>query len=173
MHFDLREFRREDFSTLHEIDQLCFPKGVAYSRFELAFYMRRRGAFTLVATVRPEKSKVTSSKSKTPESEIAGFIVAETRKNIGHIITIDVLDKFRRHGLGSRLLNAAEKRLAGAGGSAVELETAIDNAPAQAFYRRHGYARINRLPGYYSNGIDALVMKKNLLPIAQTATFPT
>ena len=171
--FDVRDFRREDFTTLYQIDQLCFPKGIAYTRFELAFYMRRQGAFTLVASVRAAQSTKASNKSKPPDPLIAGFIVAETRKKLGHIITIDVLEAYRRHRLGSLLLSAAEHRLVASGSTEVELETAVDNAPALAFYRRHNYVQIKTLPGYYANGVDALVMKKSLLPLPGTATFPT
>lgn len=159
MKFDVREYRREDFATLYQIDQVCFPKEIAYTRFELAYYMRRRQAFTLVATARQPKA---SSKSKPAEEESAGFIVAESREKLGHIITIDVLPKFRRHGLGSLLLNAAEKRLQESGSLQVELETATDNTPAHTFYKRHGYVQTDTLPDYYPNGLGALVMKKNL-----------
>jgi [ribosomal protein S18]-alanine N-acetyltransferase len=168
--FDVRDFRREDFATLYQIDQVCFPQGIAYTRFELAFYMRRREAFTLVATAEQRKA---SSKSRPPVAEVAGFIVAESTKKVGHIITIDVLPKFRRHGLGSLLLNAAEKRLRESGSQEVKLETAADNASAQAFYQHHGYVQINELPGYYANGVDALVLKKNLLTRGEAANVPT
>ena len=49
MEFGLREFRREDFDSLWRIDQACFVPGIAYSRLELAAYIRLRGAFTVVA----------------------------------------------------------------------------------------------------------------------------
>ena len=44
------------------------------------------------------------------DSGAVGFIVAEAGR-AGHIITIDVLDEFRRSGLGSQLMAAAEDRL--------------------------------------------------------------
>ena len=53
------------------------------------------------------------------------------------------------------------------------LETAADNLAAQAFYQRHGYVETGKLPGYYANGVDALVMKKDLLLPDQIATFST
>jgi len=43
--------------------------------------------------------------------EIMGFIVAEARRQTGHIITMDVLPEARRAGIGSSLLQAAEDRL--------------------------------------------------------------
>src|SRR5271155_2481729 len=47
--FRLRPFEKADFDTLWRIDQACFDPQLAYSRPELAFYMRRPGSFTLVA----------------------------------------------------------------------------------------------------------------------------
>ena len=93
----------------------------------------------------------------------AGFIVAETGKQAGHIITIDVLKEFRRSGLGSQLMAAAEQRMRAAGCPAVILETAVDNATALAFYKRHQYFLVKTLPRYYATGVDAFVLKKDLL----------
>ena len=47
--FALRDFRHDEFEALWRIDQQCFEPGISYSRLELATYLRRSGAFTLVA----------------------------------------------------------------------------------------------------------------------------
>src|SRR5258708_32951976 len=47
--FRIRQFERADFDTLWRIDQACFDPQLAYSRPEMAFYMRRPGSFPLVA----------------------------------------------------------------------------------------------------------------------------
>ena len=142
----IRDYRPEDFETLWRLDQECFPPEISYSRLELKAYMRKRGAFTLVAS--------------DGESRIVGFIVATSGRS-GHIITIDVIAKARRAGIGSSLLEAAEDRLRTSGSSIVSLETAVDNVSAITFYKRHGYSVVRTWPRYYSNGIDALVMQKN------------
>jgi len=144
----IRHFRPEDFDTLWQIDQECFPPGIAYSRQELKVYVRRRGAFALVAADAGDK--------------IAGFIVAHGGLT-AHIITIDVIASARRFGVGSQLLRSAEARLREAGSRAVGLETAVDNTVALSFYKRHGYHVISTWPRYYSNGVDALVLRKDLL----------
>lgn len=148
MPFTIRDARPDDFEALWRIDQECFPPGISYSKEELKAYMRRRGSLTLVAT--DER-----------ESKIAGFIVAYSGRT-GHIITIDVIAGARRTGLGSRLLSAAEDRLRNAGSLAVGLEAAVDNAAALSFYKRHGYSVVATWPRYYSNGVDALVLSKQL-----------
>ncbi len=146
--FVIRDFKSEDFEALWLMDQECFPPGIAYSKQELKSYIRHRGSFTLVA-------------DDSTAGKVAGFIVAHGGPT-GHVITIDVISTARRAGVGSLLLQAAENRLRGAGSRAVGLETAVDNLTALSFYKRHGYNVIRTWPRYYSNGVDALVMKKAL-----------
>lgn len=152
MPFVIRDFKPDDFETLWRMDQDCFPAGIAYSRQELKIYMRRRGAITLVAA-EGDDGKV--------DGKVAGFLVAHAGPT-GHIITIDVATTARRSGVGSLLLRAAEDRLQAAGSRAVGLETAVDNLTALTFYKRHGYSVIRTWPRYYSNGVDALVMTKEI-----------
>jgi [ribosomal protein S18]-alanine N-acetyltransferase len=169
--FTLRDFRPADFDTLWRIDQDCFPPGISYSRTELKVYMRRRGSFTLVAietagaaAAAPEPGRAGRPAPGTfPESApIAGFIVAEADRGSGHIITIDVIASARRFGVGSLLLGGAEDRLRAAKCRSVELETAVDNVSALSFYKRHSYSVIRTSPRYYSNGVDALVLGKEM-----------
>jgi ribosomal-protein-alanine N-acetyltransferase len=150
--FVIREFKTEDFETLWRMDQECFPPGIAYSKRELKAYVRHRGSFTLVAA---------DAATTKEDGKIAGFIVVHSGPT-GHIITIDVIAGARRSGVGSLLLQAGEDRLRAAGSRAVGLETAVDNLAALNFYKRHGYSVIRTWPRYYSNGVDALVMKKEL-----------
>lgn len=136
--------------------------------------MRRRASFTLVAAneeARESNESPLATKkdqslpgSGSSDAAIAGFIVAEAGARArGHIITIDVIPSARRAGVGSLLLRAAEDRLISVECRSVELETAVDNLSAIAFYKRHGYSVIRNLPRYYSNGVDALVLEKTLV----------
>ena len=172
MPFSIREYQPEDFEALWRLDQECFPPDISYSQPELRAYMRRRGSFTLVATgqargtasgvANDDPSEVaTNIETGDDEWKIAGFLVAHGGST-GHIITIDVAASARRSGVGSQLLRNAEDRLRAAGSRAVGLETAVDNLSALAFYKRHGYTVVKTWPRYYSNGVDALVLSKNL-----------
>ncbi|MGA2695061.1 MAG: N-acetyltransferase [Terriglobales bacterium] len=156
-----RPFRRSDFETLWKIDQECFPPGIAYSKHELSDYIQRRKSFTLVAEVMDENRRPWDPEA--PPSGIMGFIVAEsTARGIGHIITVDVLPAARRTGTGSKLLTAAEDWLREARCFRVRLEAAVDNEPALAFYKRHGYAVAGRISQYYETGLDAFSLEKEL-----------
>ena len=163
--FRVRAFRKADFQTLWSIDQICFDPKLAYSRLELAFYMRRAGSFTLVAEAEGDASDEV-------EPRILGFIVAEIGRpkhghKTGHIITIDVVPEARRGGVGSALLESAERQLADSGASAVVLETAVNNDIALRFYKQKGYFVEGTAPGYYANQLDALVMRKELLVVKE------
>jgi [ribosomal protein S18]-alanine N-acetyltransferase len=178
--FALRNFRPEEFETLWRIDQQCFAPGISYSRLELATYLQRPNAFALVADRTEEgetgpPSKVSNGTSNPGLASAAtmGFIVAETgSRGTGHIITIDVLASARRAGIGSQMLRAVEERLRAAHCHAVILETAVDNQPALSFYKRHGYDVVKTLPRYYSNGVDAFALKKDLLSPRGPAKLP-
>jgi ribosomal protein S18 acetylase RimI-like enzyme len=172
--FIIRDFQASDFDTLWNIDQTCFPAGISYSRAELRLYMRRRASFTLVAANQESgESNGSPSAAKRDkglpgagllDAAVAGFIITEAGARArGHIITIDVIPSARRAGVGSLLLRAAEDRLISVECRSVELETAVDNFSAIAFYKRHGFSVIKTFPRYYSNGVDALVLEKTLV----------
>ena len=155
--YAIRDFRKPDFLRLWEIDQQCFVTGIAYSQPELAYYMTRRTAFTIVAEGAASKGKA---------EDIVGFLVAQCVRvrgeQVGHVVTIDILPPHRRTGLGTELMSIAEKRLAETGCRRVALEVAVDNAGAIAFYQRHGYSIARTIPRYYNNELDALEMEKML-----------
>src|ERR1700675_2640266 len=76
--FRIRQFEKADFDTLWRIDQACFDPQLAYSRPEMAFYMRRPGSFTLVAE---------EEGNRVPGNGILGFIAEIGREHGGTPVT--------------------------------------------------------------------------------------
>ncbi len=153
MNAALRVYRPEDFEQLYEIDQACYPPGVAYSRRTLRRFLGLRGADCVVAE---------------GDKKILGFIVSHRRGPEAHIITIDVLEPHRRRGFGSALLHEAESCLAARGVGTVSLETATDNAAAVAFWQKHGYRTHSLLQDYYPGLSNAFFMTKALTGSEET-----
>jgi len=144
----LRDFQPSDLSRLSEIDQACFPPGIAYSREELAGFIAHRSSRTWVAE---------------EDGRIVGFVVAGRQPvRVGHIITIDILEDFRRRGIGKELMSIAESWARKARLELMYLETAEDNLAAQKFYEARGYRKVEKVEQYYSNGQAAWVMVKRL-----------
>lgn len=69
-----------------------------------------------------------------------------------------------RGGVGSALIRAVEDRSRARGGRFLNLETSSTGpyAAARAFYDRHGYTVVARIPDYYADGDDMLVYRKEL-----------
>ena len=81
----------------------------------------------------------------------------------GHIITIDVLPEARKAGVGSQLLHAAEERLRAAGCHLWFWRPPWTTGRHWPSTKRHEYNVIARSRAYYSDGVDACVLKKDLL----------
>jgi len=93
---------------------------------------------------------------------LIGFCVTSHEGDEGYIITMDVVEAWRRRRVGSALLTEAENRMAARGVLRVALDTATDNASAIAFWQRHGYRTRGVRKRYYPNGRDAYAMLKVL-----------
>jgi ribosomal protein S18 acetylase RimI-like enzyme len=145
--YRLRPYLSTDFNALFTLDRECYPSGIAYSKRELRWYLAQPGAICFVAEA---------------EGVIAGFILADADPPDGHIITIDVAKAHRRNGVGTLLLDAAERALAECGVFTVEIETATDNEAGLKFWYVHKYHALGLLPGYYLGRIDAVRMSKTL-----------
>jgi GNAT superfamily N-acetyltransferase len=63
---------------------------------------------------------------------------------IAELKRVWVRPEARRHGLGSRLLAAAEHAATGLGVATIRLDTRSDLVEARRLYARHGYAEIDR-----------------------------
>lgn len=140
----LRLYRPSDLDRLYAIDQVCFPPGVSYSKRELERFIELSGSRTWVAEA---------------GGEIEGFVVlGEEPQKVGHIITLDVTAERRRHGVGTALMESAEKWARQTGQRLIYLETAETNRPAQIFYTARGYVKVEEVENYYGRGQNAWVM---------------
>ena len=101
------------------------------------------------------------------QERVIGFAGMWHIINEGHITNIAVLEEFRRHKVGERLLLslfqiALEKEMIG-----ITLEVRMGNAPAQAMYAKHGFKAEGIRKKYYAEtGEDAIIMWK-YFPAAQ------
>jgi ribosomal-protein-alanine N-acetyltransferase len=143
----LRSYQPSDFEALLELDRVCFPKTIAYGRREMKSYLQSEGSHCIVAEV---------------PGIVAGFILTERSSEFAHIITLDVLEAYRRQSVGSRLLGAAEREASVHGVAIMYLETATTNKAAIALWKKHGYREIATIQNYYGRGQNAFEMQKSL-----------
>ena len=148
--FTLRPIDKSDFEKLYAIDQACFPQGIAYTRWELRWFLSRRGALGYVAEIEVAEQEIPI---------IAGFVVAWMKEHkAAHIITLDVLEPYRRQSVGKTLMQKLEEDFRREAVRVVVLEVAVNNTAAQHFYKTIGFEVAERLKNYYPNSEDAFEM---------------
>ena len=148
----IRGFQWRDLARLHQLDQICFPPEIAYSRAELHYFLAHPGCSCWIV--------------EEAEGRIAGFVIIErirgNGRTCGHIVTLDVDPADRRRGWGKLLIETAEEQMKQEGASLISLEVAENNAAAQQFYRSLGFVARGRIAKYYGGRIDAEVMEKGI-----------
>ena len=146
----LRSFEARDLPALHQLDQACFARGIAYSKAELEYFLTHPGSSCWVA--------------EELNNKLVGFVIIERAslrgRAAGHIVTLDVDPLARRHGLGTLLMQTAEEQMKQEGAAWMTLEVAENNTAARQFYRILGFVARGRIAKYYGGTIDAEVMEK-------------
>lgn len=92
------------------------------------------------------------------EGEPIGYIIGRKIPPEGEIYRIAVDPKYRRRGIGFRLLSYAMRCERGSGVETVFLEVRSKNTPARALYRSYGFNEVGIRKGYYQNPTDDAVV---------------
>jgi ribosomal-protein-alanine N-acetyltransferase len=136
------------FATLHAA---CFPEAWDANAFRT--FLSQPGTIGLLGQVVKGDGM----------GQSAGFLLGRCAAGEAEILTIGVLPKHRRDGRGGELLDSLVHFLPADVG-ALFLEVAAGNEAAIALYRTRGFRRVARRVRYYSDGQDALVLRRDLSP---------
>ena len=132
------------------IHEASFPAEETWSGLAIAEQLTQPGVFGLAI-------------------DAAGFVLARVAADEAEILTLAVLPQARRHGVATLLMQACLDQAAGRGAGAMFLEVSDTNHPARALYQRFGFQRVGLRRGYYPGGGNALVLRRDLSPVAATA----
>lgn len=148
--YDVRPLTVAQLDEVWRLDQRCFVDGEAYSR----------DTFDYLLTA-PES---VSYRAVTQSGIMVGFIVGLIEPDhTGHITTIGVAPEHRRRGIAQKMMENIEEGFRRRAVRLIRLEVRSVNAGAQQLYLNLGFAVTQRLPRYYSNGGDGLLMLKSLV----------
>ena len=148
--YDVRPLTVAQLDECWRLDLRCFVDGEAYSRETFEYLLTS-----------PES---VSYRAVTPDGTMVGFIVGIVEPDAtGHITTLGVAPEHRRRGVAQRMLAKVEEGFRRRGVRITRLEVRSVNAGAQDLYQKLGFAVTQRLPRYYSNGGDGLLMIKSLV----------
>lgn len=93
---------------------------------------------------------------------VVGYICLVMRKQTNWIYSLTVSEAYRGRGIGTKLLEAAERHATSHGAEAVRLEVRC-NSDAVRLYQKLGYSVIEKKLHYYGDGGDAFSMNKKLV----------
>jgi len=147
--YDVRPLTVSQIDECWRLDQRCFVDGEAYSR----------DTFDYLLTA-PES---VSYRVVMQNGMMAGFVIGLLEPDhTGHITTIGIAPEHRRRRLASCLMETIEAGFRRRHVRIVRLEVRSSNVSAQKLYSTLGYSVTQRLPKYYSNGGDGLLMVKSI-----------
>lgn len=147
--YDVRPLTISQIDECWRLDQRCFVDGEAYSRDTFDY---------LLTTPESVGYRVVMQ-----NGAMAGFVIGLLEPDhTGHITTIGIAPEHRRRRLASCLMETMEAGFGRRNVRIVRLEVRSSNVSAQKLYLNLGYSVTQRLPKYYSNGGDGLLMVKSL-----------
>ena len=150
LHVRIERATINDLGRLCEIERECFTLE-AFSRLHIGHLLENPHTRSLVARV---------------SADIVGFIIGSIERVgevvFGHIYTLDIAVKYRRKGIGMKLLNRLEQEFVEENVRECYLEARMDNTGALELYHKHGYARVKLLRNYYSKGRHGILLVKRL-----------
>ena len=97
-------------------------------------------------------------------SRVAGFAIMRYGDSRAHLNLLAVDPRYRRQGLGRRMIQWLEETALVAGVAEIALEVRANNPGARRFYAALGYVETGMLHGYYCGVETAVAMKRSLAP---------
>lgn len=91
-----------------------------------------------------------------------GYCVSSVDRSSAHLISIAVSPDQRTVGIGIDLMETLLRYLNGQGIEELWLEVRSGNKEAIGLYIKLGFTKVSVVPNYYSDGSDALRMRKIL-----------
>jgi [ribosomal protein S18]-alanine N-acetyltransferase len=145
----LRDVGPFDVETLAALHAACFAD--AWSAAAMAALLTTPGTFSVLALTADQP---------------AGFAMARVAAEDAEILSLCVLPRARRRGIGAALMVRVGASARQRGARAMFLEVAEDDSGARRFYQIAGFVEVGRRPGYYRRGdgrrANALVLRRQL-----------
>jgi [ribosomal protein S18]-alanine N-acetyltransferase len=149
----LRGYRNADLDAMFRLDEGCFAREFRFDRQSMQKFAEYPNAVVRIA--------------EDNNRGIVGFVIAHVEavasERTAYVVTLDVAPDWRRSGLGRRLMQDMESRVAVQGARRSQLHVFSGNEPAIRFYENLRYQRIRLIPGYYGEDLSAIVYAKELL----------
>jgi ribosomal-protein-alanine N-acetyltransferase len=153
--YNVREFRPEDLDAIVNINKVCLPEN-----YSPVFFLEHHYEDPRIFLVAEVDGKVAGYNMCRVEFGVSNLKTAFARK--GHVISIAVMQDYRRIGIGRRLMEMGMQRVKESGATEMFLEVRVSNNSAIELYRSLGFKVAKVAEGYYRDGENAYLMVADL-----------
>jgi len=137
-----------DVYPLTVIERNCFKFGDRFTYKQMWYLVNKgKGIFRLIYFANLFRGYFYLSSIKTKSPRIYSLAIDPSHQGMG---------------MGGYALNWIERLCRDLGATSVRLEVRIANKKAIKFYQKHGFKKYDRKTAYYTDGSDAILMKKDL-----------
>ena len=147
------EFRRatiEDIDALLALESRCFRsvpyKGHRFNASQFRYYLLSTRAFIFIA----------NNRRGMPIANLIAVSGGGARSHLGRILSLAVIARERRKGVGRGLLAQGIETLRARGCIRIHLEVAERATQAQTLFRSMGFKRTRSLPNYYGPSLHGV-----------------
>ncbi len=142
----------DDIASVHEIERESFSVPWPDDAYRSEIQTNRLASYVVARA----------------DDAVVGFAGLWVMVDEAHVTTFAVDPRWRRRGVGERLLLALFDLAATRHAREATLEVRLSNMPARRLYEKYGFRPVGIRPRYYSdNGEDALIMTTDPLGTAQ------
>jgi ribosomal-protein-alanine N-acetyltransferase len=150
--FTIRNATHEDLPQIIKINTEALPEN--YPEFFFVYHLENWGKAFFVAEADGRVVGYIMNRIETGLGFIRKFIVKK-----GHVVSIAVLEGYRRKGIGESLMKKGMDSMRDDyGAKEVYLEVRVSNEPAIRLYEKLGFKKVKVIEGYYSDGENAYLM---------------
>ena len=148
----VRQAELGDVNSIIKINRLCLPENYSFD-----FFYRILTEFGSVCAIGEVDGEVVGYVLSRIERSFSSFLSLNPAK--GHVISIAVLPKYRRQGLGLKIMKYGMQKLIEEKVESVYLEVRISNIAAVKMYEKLGFYIKREYKHYYRDGESAFVME--------------
>jgi ribosomal-protein-alanine N-acetyltransferase len=153
----IRDATRADLGAIVAIERRSFSD--AWTRGMFASSLTAGGAGVFVVA--------------NQDDSVVGYGMAQSVRDESELLNIAVSPDWRRHGIGSMLLDAIIERCRAAGALEMWLEVRASNSDARRLYETRGFVAVGVRKRYYdAPREDAIVLRADFRNVARDETLP-
>jgi ribosomal-protein-alanine N-acetyltransferase len=134
----------KDFNEIYEVELLSYEEPWPKEMFVMDYLFNAQSEYYVARWM----------------GKIVGFIAVWNELEKLHIVNIAVNPKYRKKGIGTKLLGFAIKIAKKNSKKEIYLEVRKSNEIAQKLYEKFGFARVREIERYYNNGENGYIMRK-------------